>query len=45
MEITMGWILIGVSVVGVLGCTAGLLATGKIFAKQRDRLLKKIETE
>ena len=38
MEITTGWILIGISAAGILVCIFGLLAAGK-------RLLEKIETE
>lgn len=45
MEITMGWILVGISAVGIAACLAGLLASGKIFAKQREQLLEKIEFE
>ena len=45
MEITTGWILIGISAAGILVCIFGLLAAGKIFAKQRKRLPEKIETE
>lgn len=45
MEITMGWILVGTSTAGIVASLAGLLAAGKVFAKQRERLLEKIETE
>lgn len=30
---------------GIIASLAGLLAAGKVFAKQRERLLEKIETE
>ena len=45
MEITMGWILVGMSAAGIVASLAGLLAAVKLFAKKRERLLEKIETE
>lgn len=45
MGITTGWIITGVSVLGIIGCLTGLLVTGNIFKKQRERLLEEIEKE
>lgn len=45
MEITAGWIMTGVSVLGIIGCLIGLLISGSIFKKQRERLLYEIEKE
>lgn len=45
MEISAGWMLIAISVSGIVGCVVGLFAVGKVFAKQRKDLLEKIESE
>lgn len=45
MELTVGWILTGISVAGFAGCLAALLLTRRIFRKQRERLLEEIGGE
>lgn len=45
MEMTTGWILVALSAAGIIGSVSGLIATRKVFAKQRKNLLEKIETE
>lgn len=45
MGLTTGWILTGISVAGIVGCLAGLIATFGIFSRQRKRLLEEIEDE
>lgn len=45
MGLTAGWILTGISVIGIAGCAAGLLATFRLFPGQRRRLLEEIEEE
>ena len=40
-----GWIIIGISVLGIMGCILLLIATRKIFARQRKQLLETIEME
>ena len=41
----MGMILVGISVLGIVGCCAALLMTGRIFKKQKEQLLEEIEKE
>ena len=45
MELTVGWILTGISVAGFAGCLAALLHTRRIFRKQIERLRDEIEGE
>ena len=45
MELTAGWILLGIAVIGIIFCAIGLLVSEKFFKRQRKRLLQKIETE
>lgn len=45
MGITAGWIITVVSVVGIIGCIAALIASRKVFDRQRKKLLDEIETE
>ena len=45
MEITTGWILIGISAAGILVCIFGLLAAGEIILEERERGLEKKGTE
>ena len=41
----MGMILVGISVLGIVGCCVALLMTGRIFKKQKEQLLEEIEKE
>ena len=45
MGLTFGWIITGIACVGIIACIIGLLVSGKIFAKQKKKLLQKIEME
>ncbi len=45
MELTMGWIILGISVVGVVVCAGILAATVKLFPRQREKLLREIEKD
>lgn len=45
VEITLGLILVMISVVGILGCLIALIVTGPVFKKQRRNLLDEIESE
>lgn len=45
MGLAVGWILTGISAVGIIGCAAGLIVTLKSFPRQRRRLLEEIEDE
>lgn len=41
----VGWILTGIGLAGAIACLAALIATGRSFARQRERLLENIEEE
>lgn len=43
MELSVGWLIIGISLAGFIGCLAGLLVSGRVFRKQREHLLEQIE--
>ena len=45
VELTAGWILTIISALGIIGCLAALIATIKIFPRQRRELLEEIEEE
>ena len=45
MGLTAGRIFTGISVIGIIGCATGLIATIKSFPRQRRRLLEEIEDE
>ena len=45
MEFTAGWLIIGIASVGITCCAIGLFISGKVFEKQRKKLLQKIERE
>lgn len=42
IEITPGWLMVGGSVLGIIGSVTGLIITGKIFRKQRRNILEQI---
>ncbi len=45
MEITEGMVIVGISIMGAIGCIVALAVSRVLFLKQRKNLLKKIETE
>lgn len=45
IEFTTGMIIMGISILGILGCLIALIITGPVFKRQRRKLLKRIETE
>lgn len=45
MEITTGFIFVIIGAVGMTGCIIALAVSGKVFKKQREKLLRQIESE
>lgn len=45
MGITFGWIITGIAITGIIACTIGLLVANRVFAKQREKMLRSIERE
>lgn len=45
MGITVGFVITVFSVVGIIGCITALAVSGKVFKKQREKILKQIESE
>ena len=45
MELTTGWILVFIGIVGIVGCTAALIICGNVIKRQREHMLERIETE
>lgn len=45
MEFTAGWLITAIAAVGIICCVIGLFISGKVFKKQRKKLLQKIERE
>lgn len=45
MTITIGWMITGISVSGIIGCIVAFFALRKIFFRQRKKMLELIEAE
>lgn len=45
MEFTLGYLMVGISIFGIIGCIISMVVSEKVFKKQRYKLLKSIEME